>query len=362
MDIASSSTAIDLYRSILWQYDKATNLLRLFLVFNTITSVSTDTFWQKFLTDVLNVDSATGDPSDDSPFDGLETLGRIIGVQRPSCVPGLSTGDASDEFYRRILKGHLFLSFADASSASISKYLVMLFGAKRQIDLGDENPSVGDSVVVGGITYTFISSNGEYGEVNEVKIGDDTGATALNLANVINGTDGHSDQTANPNVSAGGASASGSVVTLEYEYWYAEDERAESKVVLVDHGDMTIDYRIADVANANSVLTQEERDFLYPYDTSTGILNGGQILGYSRAGERIFGYVDPTTGDTVENPAFPVLFPFPAGISTHVTTPHEVLSPLGLNETEDTGQNLANFVFDDSQPNGAPYAEDEEAT
>ena len=363
MEIASTTTSVDLGRSILWQYDRAVNLITLFRSMGILVNTSTDDFWQEFMKAVMNADTATGSPSDDSPFDGLETLGRIIGVPRPTKVVGNAPYDASDDFYRRILKAHLFLSSADASSASIAKYLVILFGAKRQIDLGDENPAVGDSVVIGGITYTFISGNAKYGEVNEVKIGDSSSDTATNLAAVVNGTDGYSTeggtliQKANPNVSEGGASASGSVVTLEYEYWYAEGERAEANIVIVDNADMTIDYRIRDVAafEADSDLA-EVQDFLFPYDQSTGILGGGQVKGYTLSGQKIFGYFDGTTGDWVDNPAFPVLFPFAAGVSSHVATPSEELSPIGLNETEDTGQNRANFVYDESQPNGSPYS------
>ena len=354
MEIASTSTSIDLQRCILWQYDRATNLLNIFSGMNRLVGTSTNDFWNGFLEDVLNADTATGEPpeGEESPFRGLDTLGRIIGVQRPENVSGEK---ASDGLYRRILKAHLYLSFADASAYSIGKYLVMLFGATREIDLGNANPAVGDSVVIGGITYTFISGNDKYGEDNEVKVGATAAYTAANLADVVNAVPDkcHEGQKANPNVSPGGASASGSVVTLQNEYWPADGESAAANVVVVDNADMTIDYRIAHGEH----LDQEEKGFLSPYSTD-GILNGGQIFGYTIRDERIVGYVDPNTGERVLNPAFDVLFPFPAGVRTHIATPHENLSPVGLNENEATGQNRANFVYDDSQPNGASYSSD----
>lgn len=354
MQIASSSTKNDLLRCILWQYDHAPNLLALISGLNDIANVATDEFWQKFITDVLNVDTA----SMTEPFIGLDTLGRIIGVPRP--VTAKKYGDppqphvASDDFYRRILKAHLYLSFADASCASIAKYLVILFGAQREITIPSPNYSVGDSVEIGGITYTFIPAAAEYGALNEVKLGANASGTATNLAAVVNGEDGYKlgedgGQQHNPNVST--ATASGSVVTLAREFWYADGKSAEAAVTVVDNADMTIDYRVASPTS----LTEEEQTFLFPIDSTTNLVRGGRCLGYTLAGERIYGFTDPGSGEITENPAFPVLFPFPAGVRSSLATQPEDYSPLGLNETENFGQNRANFVFSQSQTNGAPY-------
>lgn len=361
MEIASTTPAIDMMRSILWQYDHARNLVTLISELQGISTVATTDFWQRFISDVMNADTATG--AYGNPFTGLDSLGRVIGVQRPATVKGVS---ASDDFYRRLLKAHVVLSFEDASSKSIGKYLVTLFGAERQIDISALNPKVGDSIVIGGLTYTFIPASSEYGALNEVKLGADADATAENLAAVVNGDDGYSEdgvliQNSNPNVyfpgdmpdveRSSGASAEGSVVTLKNEYWYAEGQIATANVAVLDNADMTIDYRIVTPAN----LSTEEKDFLEPYDRTTGILEGGEVFGYTREGEKRIGYIDPNEGKEVENTAFPVLFPFPAGVRTHLATPEDPTSPLGLNENDGSGQDKANFVYDESQPNGAPY-------
>ena len=401
MEIASTSTAIDMMRSILWQYDHARNLVTLISELQGISTVATTDFWQRFISDVMNADTATG--AYGNPFTGLDSLGRVIGVPRPATVAGVS---ASDDLYRRLLKAHVILSFEDASSKSIGKYLVTLFGAERQIDISALNPKVGDSIVIGGITYTFIPASSEYGALNEVKLGSlteeessqieeealaslpdgstdeqkaeavDTALnsaldvkTAENLAAVVNGDDGYSEdgvliQNSNPNVyfpgdtpdlkRRTGASVEGSVVTLKNEYWYAEGKTATANVAVLDNADMTIDYRIVTPAN----LSTEEKEFLEPYDPTTGILEGGEVFGYTREGEKRIGYIDPNEGIEVENPAFPVLFPFPAGVRTHLATPEDPTSPLGLNENDGSGQDKANFVYDESQPNGAPYFSD----
>ncbi|MBO7688865.1 MAG: DUF2612 domain-containing protein [Kiritimatiellae bacterium] len=354
MDIASTDTSINLARCVLWQYDHAPSLLTLLSGLSKIANVATDDFWQGFLSDVMDVDSATGEGS---LFDGLEILGRLIGVQRPAYYNGGAYYSASDDFYRRLIKAHNFLTKEDASSSSIGKYLVILFGAVREIDISSIAPYPGDSVDIGGITYTFISAESKYGEVNEVKIGADNAETAENLAAVVNGTDGYAIgdnlvQKANPNVSPNGATASDGIVTLKNEYWNADGASSTANVVVVDNDDMTIDYRVVSTEN----LSEEEIYFISPYDQTTGIMNGGQILGYSRNGEERIGYFDEATGAEIANDAFGVLFPFPAGVRTHIDTPHETFSPLGLNETEETGQNRANFVYDQSQTNGAPYS------
>lgn len=363
MEIASTSTEVDLRRCVLWQYDRAPNLLSIFSGMDKIVSVSTDEFWQEYIASVLDVDSATGEPpaGHDSPFRGLDTLGRIIGVQRPTAWDGTT---ASDDFYRRLLKAHLFLSFADASSASIGKYLVMVFGARRQIDIEELDPAVGDTVVIGGIEYTFISSASKYGAENEVKIVTTAGGavdyaeTAKNLAAIVNGEEdaGFAGQKPNPNVSENGASAAGGVVTLEYEYWYADGKPATAKVVVADNANMTIDYRLPSPTLAPQIFTPEEMSFVSPYHSDTGVLMGGKILGYTLSGERIIGFYDADDGRYVMNPAYPVIFPFPSGVCSPGFGPGDKFSPLGLNETEGTGQNRANLVFDESQPNGAPYS------
>ena len=97
-------------RVILWQYDKAKNLVDLVASFKSFYDNSTKYLWDKLATEV-NVDNATD-------F-GLSILGSLIGCGRPQ---GIST-----ELYRKFIKAKLRLAMSNYSIAALNEYLATVF-------------------------------------------------------------------------------------------------------------------------------------------------------------------------------------------------------------------------------------------
>lgn len=123
--------------AILWQYDKAPNLIHLIQNWNEFATVSCERFWNYIGNKVLPIDAA-----DEY---GLTIWGGILGIARPSIrVPLPDEADANDDssdgkpyaktaigddFYRRILKARFFMMNHSPTVPNYNKFLAILFGA-----------------------------------------------------------------------------------------------------------------------------------------------------------------------------------------------------------------------------------------
>lgn len=142
---------------ILWQYDKAYNLIRLIQSWNAFAKVSCTDFWNYFGNSIFPIDRA-------DTF-GLNAWGNMLGIPRPTInIPvGLDGGSDAvtngyDEngymvlsvedgwkvvtikntLYRGLLKGRFFMMCHSPTVPNYNKYLAIVFGAfdaERQGDI-----------------------------------------------------------------------------------------------------------------------------------------------------------------------------------------------------------------------------------
>lgn len=120
-----NSVGDSLGRTILWQYDKAENLVNICKSLQSFFDNSTKSLWNKYQTEI-NVDDATDY--------GLSLLGSLIGCYRPD---GIST-----ELFRKFVKAKFKLSISDFSVYDINEYLYSIFGnAAHVIDNGAKRPT-----------------------------------------------------------------------------------------------------------------------------------------------------------------------------------------------------------------------------
>lgn len=110
---------IDLNDCFLWQYDLASNLQQLMFNKQAFNSVNVSQFWNNFITNVFNIDTA-------NTF-GLELWGIVLGIKRPSYIDNGQTIIFSDDQYRVVIKGQLLLMNSNGSCHDINTYLEWLF-------------------------------------------------------------------------------------------------------------------------------------------------------------------------------------------------------------------------------------------
>lgn len=121
MNIAPIDNSFDGSKVILWQYDRAHNLISLFERLDKWIDVTTSAFWDNMINSV-NPDTADS-------F-GLSLLGILIGTPRPdmdSLPPGVSIDDV-DNVFRRLLKAKMVIYGSCFSTHDINKYLSIVFG------------------------------------------------------------------------------------------------------------------------------------------------------------------------------------------------------------------------------------------
>jgi len=99
---------------ILWQYDKAENLIMLIKNFLGIFDNATKLLWDKYAEEV-DIDTATDY--------GLAILGTLIGCSRPN----YNNSPISTELYRRFIKARFQLSRSNYSVDAINEYLRTVF-------------------------------------------------------------------------------------------------------------------------------------------------------------------------------------------------------------------------------------------
>ena len=117
---------------ILWQYDKAENLIMLIKSFLGIFDNATKLLWDKYAEEV-DVDTATDY--------GLAILGTLIGCYRPD----YNNSPISTELYRRFIKARFQLSRSNYSVDAINEYLKTIFGDAISV-IDNHNMSISWSV------------------------------------------------------------------------------------------------------------------------------------------------------------------------------------------------------------------------
>lgn len=107
--------------AILWQYDKAYNLINLITNWNKFGTVACEYFWNYFGNKVFSID--------DADEYGLTVWGNLLGISRPSIKIDDSISNIDDPFYRRILKARFFMMCHSPTVPNYNRYLAILFGA-----------------------------------------------------------------------------------------------------------------------------------------------------------------------------------------------------------------------------------------
>lgn len=111
----------NLGKTVLWQYDRAVRLLSLLKHMQVMFHWAVEKFWERWNSDVLSIDTC-------GEF-GLSVWGIMLGV--PSIT--LDNGDGTyrlmvNSVYRKVLRATFFWMKSDASYASLTDYLEILFG------------------------------------------------------------------------------------------------------------------------------------------------------------------------------------------------------------------------------------------
>lgn len=114
--------------AILWQYDKAYNLIRLLNAWAQFSKVSCTDFWNYFGNNIFTIDSA-------DTF-GLNVWGNMLGLPRPRVLLANATDSVaiSDDLYRRLLKAHFFILTHKPTVPNYNKYLAILWGCFDNAD------------------------------------------------------------------------------------------------------------------------------------------------------------------------------------------------------------------------------------
>lgn len=120
----------DIERTILWQYDNATNLIGIIGIFRDFFSQQVTNFWNSF---EKSVNLADENEVDDF---GLAIWGKILNVSRAIPTDG-DPIEMSSDLYRRILAAKFTLATQNASLKSFSDYVYAIFNGKvRVVDTG----------------------------------------------------------------------------------------------------------------------------------------------------------------------------------------------------------------------------------
>lgn len=141
-----NSVVEDMGRVVLWQYDKAPNLLGMLSIIESYFRDSTESFWGKradddtydgWIKNVSDIDTA-------NDF-GLSVWGIVLGIQRPTVVVDNTTKTVSQDFYRRLLKGKYWLMRSNFSNYALNKYLSIVFDGRISVQ-DNQNMSITYSV------------------------------------------------------------------------------------------------------------------------------------------------------------------------------------------------------------------------
>lgn len=119
---------------ILWQYDKAWNLISLIESWNKFARESCKYFWDKFWGNNETFENGTFFIDQADTF-GLNIWGQMLGIPRP-VVNGKNVANddvindaISDDLYRRVLKARFFMMTHKPTVPNYNKFLSILWGA-----------------------------------------------------------------------------------------------------------------------------------------------------------------------------------------------------------------------------------------
>lgn len=117
----------DIKRTILWQYDNATNLIKIIYLLKDFFAQGVTGFWNSFL-------DYTDLSSDDELSDyGLALWGKAIGVPRIVYDNNGTPTPINSVLYRNVLKARLILSTKAATLKDYSDFITSIFGEDRVV-------------------------------------------------------------------------------------------------------------------------------------------------------------------------------------------------------------------------------------
>ena len=123
--VIDNSVNEELGNVILWQYDKAKNLIGMINMLQSFHDTATKGFWDSWQINVFNqfVKNADGTYKYEANDFGLSVWGTVIGCPRPDITIDNETQTISSDFYRRLLEGKMNLINSNHSDLAIADYL-----------------------------------------------------------------------------------------------------------------------------------------------------------------------------------------------------------------------------------------------
>lgn len=119
MKITNFDFQCDLSPVILWQYLDAEKLKALVQMQQDFMDTAITQFVQEFDKDFLNISTAS--------TNGLSLWGRLLNVGRPVVERAGSVVEFTDEQYRKVLRGQIYLLAFDGSVKALNHYFKILF-------------------------------------------------------------------------------------------------------------------------------------------------------------------------------------------------------------------------------------------
>jgi hypothetical protein len=119
----------DIERTILWQYDNATNLIAIIGIFKDFFKDAVTDFWNEFITEHTDL---FVDDKNISNY-GLALWGKAIGVPRLVYDNNGTATPINAVLYRNVLKARLILSTKAATLKDYSDFITSIFGKDRVV-------------------------------------------------------------------------------------------------------------------------------------------------------------------------------------------------------------------------------------
>lgn len=120
IDAIDNSIYDEMRQVITWQYDNATNLIGVILIIQSFYDSAVKIPWDRYREHIFNIISADS-------F-ALSVWSVNLGFRRPNYVSEDNTLPISDDYFRRLLCGKMFLTASCYSMHDISRYLEIVYG------------------------------------------------------------------------------------------------------------------------------------------------------------------------------------------------------------------------------------------
>lgn len=137
MNIAKIDNSVfnEIGNVILWQYDKAWNLISTIRLFQLFFDISTKSFWDRWIIDVFCQfeKDDSGEYKYDATEFGLSVWGIILGVPRAIINNGGTETPISIDLYRRLLEGKFRIMNSNHSSKAICEYLNTVYQGRVSV-------------------------------------------------------------------------------------------------------------------------------------------------------------------------------------------------------------------------------------